>query len=102
MATFTSCGMYIASATSLKAKIDRYNEIITALEIAALEAASNPETTMYEEYKIDTGQNIIQTRYRNAKQMAEGIEVFTCLRNKIENQLNGHRYRLVDSKNFKR
>ena len=102
MAIFTSCGMYIASAKSLREKITRYNEIITALEAAALDAASNSAGTMYEEYKIDTGQNTIQTRYRTAEQMAKGIEVFIRLRNNAINELNGHMVRLVDSKNFKR
>lgn len=102
MAIFTSCGMYIATATSKQQKIARYNEIITALEAAALNAAGNEAGTMYEEYKIDTGQNIIQTRYRTAEQMAKGIEVFIRLRNNAINDLNGHSFRLVDSKNFKR
>lgn len=102
MAVYTSCGIYIQSATSLSAKIERIDEIITALETACLEAAANPGQSTFTEYQLDTGQNKIRTAYRSFEEMSKGILAFQRIKNMYVNQLNGHAIRLVDSKNFTR
>lgn len=102
MAIYTSCGLYIQSADSIRAKIARLDEIITALETAVLTAAENPNQTAFSEYQLDTGQNKISTGYRSFKEMEAGIVAFEAMKNRYVNKLNGHSFRLVDSKNFNR
>ena len=70
MAEYTSCGLYIASAKTLRDKITKIEEIITAIETAILDAAANPNQTNFSEYQLDTGQNKISTGYRSFEEMS--------------------------------
>lgn len=97
MPFFDSSDIYINSATSLREKITRINNVITALENAALTAASGQNI---QEYSLDDGQTKIRTAYRNASDIAQAINAFEFIRQRWVNQLNGRHVRLVDSKNF--
>lgn len=93
----TTASIYVASASSLQAKITRIDSIITALEVMAVDAAA---TGNFEEYSLDDGQTKIRTVYRNMTDVEAAIEGFTKLKNKYINQLNGRGARLVDQRNI--
>lgn len=102
MPLFTSCNIYIESTKKLTDRINRIQEIIDALETAMLTIATDPTSLGNTGYLLDTGQNKIQTNFRSIDQMADGIMAFNRIKNYYINQLNGHSFRLVDSKNFRR
>lgn len=97
MVYFDSCSIYVTSATSLRAKIDRMQAVIDMLEETALKSAGNEDIS---EYSLDDGQTKIKTVYKSASAVADAIETFERLKQKYINQLNGRAVRMVDSKNF--
>ena len=100
MIVYSSAGIYVADAgTDLQTRIIRLNQIIDALQIAALDAASNSGIS---EYSLDDGQTKIQQSYRNIEEITRSINAFEALKQKYINQINGHVVRLVDGKNFTR
>lgn len=82
--------LYIESAASCLEKIDRYNEIITALEMRMVDAAAG--NADIDEYKLNDGQVIIETKYRNPESIARAILMFKKLRNACYNELNGRSF----------
>lgn len=98
MVYYDSAEIYVQSATTLKAKIARIDAIITALETTALKAAANENIS---EYMLNDGQTVIKTVYNGSDAVAKSIEAFERIRIRYVNRLNGHSFRLVDSKNFK-
>jgi len=82
--------VYIESATSLEAKLTRYDQIIEALELQMLNvAAGNSDVA---EYMIDDGQVRISTEYRDTVSIAKAITAFMSLREMIINKLNGRSF----------
>lgn len=96
---YESADIYINEATSLRDKIKRIDDIITALETSALKAAS---TGNINEYSLDDGQTKIRTVYRNAAEVAHSITAFETIKQRYLNQLLGRGVRLMDGKNFSR
>lgn len=96
---YDSADAYVESCTTLKAKIAAIDDIITALEVVALKAAS---TGNIAQYSLDDGQTKINTTYRNAAEVEASISAFEKIKQRYVNRLRGHRTRLVDSKNFRR
>lgn len=80
--------LYIESAESLLEKLNRYDQIIEALELEMLN--SGAANAGIEEYTLDDGQVKIKMIYRDAMAIASAIDKFTYLRNKCYNSLNGH------------
>lgn len=95
--TFDTCGLYIQSATSLRAKIIAIDTVIDALE---LQAADSVLTQNIAEYQLNDGQTIIKQTYRGSKGIADAINSFEAIKQRYVNRLNGRVYRAVDSKNF--
>ena len=86
--------LYIESATTLEQKLTRYNQIIEALELQMLNVgAGNSDVS---NYSINDGQVSISTTYRDPISIANAIDRFTMLRNKILNKLNGRSMVLRD------
>lgn len=96
---FDSAAAYVESCKTLKDKIAAIDAIIDALETTALKAASTGNITSY---SLDDGQTRINTVYRNAAEVEASISAFEKIKQRYINRLNGHRTRLVDSKNFNR
>lgn len=97
MVIFDSAGLYISSATSLKEKVVKVNNIIDAL---LLEAANSVGTANLTEYSLDSGQTKIKTMYRGVDAILTAINGFERIKQTYLNQLNGRVIRLVDGKNF--
>ena len=98
MVIYDSADIYVASQTTLKAKIAALDAIIDALIVTCLKAAATGNVT---EYNLDTGQTKIKTMYRSPKEVSEAINAFETVKNYYVNQLNGgRRLKLIDSKNF--
>lgn len=98
MADYTTCGVYIASATSAKDKITKIDAIIAVLEETALKGAGQNDL---QQYTLDDGQTKITTIYRDLSSTIKAINDFIALKQIYINQINGRVIRLVDSKNFR-
>lgn len=97
MPYFESSAVYIDSATNLRDKITKMDQVIDGLESLAITAAA---TGNFSEYSIDNGQSKIRTVYRSMSEVANAISVFEKIRQRYINRLNGSMVRLVDGKNF--
>lgn len=97
--TYHSETAYIRSASDLKSKIQRIDNIIEALEDVILNAAGNQDISSY---SVDDGQTSINTSYRNVEEAEAAVERFERRRQKYLNQLNGRQIRLMDENNFKK
>lgn len=94
---FDSCGLYIQSATTLRAKIAAIDAIIDALEAQAIDAVATQNLT---EYQLNDGQTIIRQTYRGAGGIAKAIEDYERIKQRYVNRLSGRVFRAMDSKNF--
>lgn len=94
---FDSAGLYIASQSSINAKITAIDAIIDALLITAADSAANAGIS---EYSLNDGQTIIRTTYRGPDAIYTSIQSFQKLKIWYQNQSMGRVVRLVDSKNF--
>ena len=95
--SFDTCGLYIQSATSLRAKIAAIDAIIDALIVQSADATL---TQNLSEYQLNDGQTIIKQVYRGENGIADAIDRFETIKQRYVNQLNGRVIRAVDSKNF--
>lgn len=99
MVEFEKASIYIEKACTTKEKIAKVDQIISALLSAAIDGAANEGMTSY---VLDDGQTKINCMYRSTDSVFQSIKSFEKLKTYYMNQLNGHTFRLVDSKNFNR
>ena len=78
--------LYIEGATGLVERLARIGAIIEALELRQVEVIGKSNV---EEYQLDDGQVRIKTIYRSSEEIAEAIEAYEKLKQKILNKLNG-------------
>lgn len=97
MVVFDSCQIFIESKKNARAKIVAIDAVIDALITTVLKAAATGNVT---EYDLDTGQTKIKTMYRSPKEVSDAITALQTVREYYVNQINGRRFRLVDTKNF--
>lgn len=90
-------GTYSCLRDKWKARIVALDNIIDALEIAALTAAGRSHLT---EYTLNDGQTQIKCIYRSAAEIQQAIMDYEGMKNYYINKLNGRVFRLMDSKNF--
>lgn len=90
---YESPRMYIQSSTTIKDKICRIDSLITALEDAAIAAASGEDIA---EYSLDDGQTKIRAVNRSALEIKQSIMAFEQMRQMYIQRYNGHTTRLVD------
>ena len=81
--------IYIESATGLEDEISRYNQIITALQLRAVEGAAISDK---QQYSIDDGQVKISTLYRDPVSIAKAIKGYKALLEEALNKLNGRSF----------
>jgi hypothetical protein len=86
--------LYIESATTLEAKLERYTQIIDALELQMLNASAG--NSDIQEYSLNDGQVQIRTAYRDPLAIGKAIDIFIRLRQKTMNELNGRGFVLRD------
>ena len=70
-----------------EAKIEKINQIQTALEDAALNSASR---NGIEEYMLDDDQVKIKTIYRSVDEIVASIEGFEKIKQRLINRVQGH------------
>lgn len=90
-------GGYTCVQDKWKARIAALDNIIDALEIAALTAAGRSHLT---EYTLNDGQTQIKCMYRSASEIQQAIMDYEGMKNYYINKLNGRVFRLMDGKNF--
>lgn len=98
MIIYDSAFIYIDSATSLRDKICRIDDIIDALLNTALESAASDNLT---EYMLDDGQTKIKAVYKGTDAVLRSIKVLETTKQIYVNRLNGRTIRLVDGKSFR-
>lgn len=96
---YDSALIYLRTATQLCDKITKIEGIITALEDAAVIAATGQDIS---EYSLDDGQSKIKTLYRSADAIYRSIRAFERLSQMYQNRLNGRVMHMVDGKSFRR
>jgi hypothetical protein len=98
---YESTEKFIESCTNLKDRINRIQLVIAALDNMMITAAT---TGNYDEYSLDDGQTKIRTKYRDINAIANSIDKFDLILQKLyarlNNNKNGRMIRLVDTKNF--
>jgi len=99
---YDSIEKYVESATTLEARIERIQLIISSMEIQA--AASAGTSGKIDEYSLDTGQTKVRTKYRNPTELQAAILAWDILLQKLiarlNNQKTGRVVHLRDHKNF--
>ena len=90
---------YIESATTKRERLQRYENIIVALEMRVVDVAVGNADV--DEYSLDDGQVKISTKYRSVDQIANAILAFTKLRNMLFNELNGRHFVLRDARGLR-
>ena len=96
---YDSALIYLQTSTELCDKITKIEGIITALEDAAIVAASGQDIT---EYSLDDGQSKIKTVYRSVDSIANSIKSFERIKQMYQNRLNGRVMHMVDGKSLRR
>jgi len=93
MANFITVVDYINCSTSTKEEIARINAVIAKLQDAELNAAAYADI---EEYRLDDGQTVIKTIYRDISSISKAIEVLERRKQRAINKCVGYRYNLQD------
>lgn len=94
---YESADLYIASCCGNEAKIAAIEAIQDALLTTALKAASKASIS---QYSLNDGQTIIQTTYRNSKEIQDSYMAFEAIKQMYINRCIGRVVRLVDSKSI--
>lgn len=97
MVIYDSAAIYVESCQTTRGKINAIENIIQALLIASVKAAT---TGNLSQYSMNDGQVIINCTYRNVNEIADSITALEGTKQMYINRLNGRKMRLVDSKNF--
>ena len=93
MAEYESGYAYIETATSLKEKVAKIDNIIDCLLNTALKAVENDDVT---EYWLDDGQTKIKTVFRSSLDVTKAIAGYERVRNIYLNRINGRSVQLLD------
>lgn len=89
---------YLKDAKTAKEQINRCEQIINALELAALDAATNEGV---ESYSLDDGQVKINKSYRSVREISKAIIAFERHKQNLINQQIGRVSTLMHSGNFR-
>ena len=85
---------YIKAASDTVTRIIRLTNVIEALEISSLEAATNGEIASY---SFNDGQSDIKTTYTTIPEIARAIEAFERIRERLINRSQGRLVILRDA-----
>lgn len=83
--------IYIQSATDLYNRLQRIDQIITALELNIL---ANIGNSGVKQYTLNDGQINISTLYTSVTEMAQAITQLEKQKQRLLNQLNGRRFNI--------
>lgn len=93
MATYINIIDYIGCNQNTIEKIARIDAIIEALEDSLLLLAANSDV---EEYRLDDGQTVIKTIFRDPALIEDAIDKLQKRRTRLINRCHGYRYNLTD------
>jgi len=79
--------LYIENSSTLKERITRIDNIIEALELQMLNVGV--DNSDVQNYSLDDGQVKISTLYRSPSEIANAIDKYTRIRERLINKLNG-------------
>ena len=82
MATYDTIYDYYACNKQTKTRIEKIDSIIDGLIDASVQAAANADI---EEYRLDDGQTIIKTIYRDMTKLEQAISHFQRIRTRLIN-----------------
>lgn len=85
--------LYVESATTLEARLERICQIIEGLEAQQLTMATGT-TQDISEYSINDGQVTIRTVYKSISEITSAIEYYEKAKQRIVNKLNGRQMAL--------
>jgi len=98
---YFSVRQYLESCSSLQAKIDALESIITNMMVTTASMAS---TGAFEPYRFDDGQTKIEILYQNPESMAKALMALQTLQDQLRarqfNNANGRVTRMVPGENF--
>jgi len=83
---FCTISQYIESKSSLLAKIQSIDNLISVMELKILDVS---ESAAYDEYQMDDGQMKVRTKYRSVKDVMAGITGLEQLKQRYVNRYNG-------------
>jgi hypothetical protein len=98
MVVYEAASDYIRTGKNNKEKIDKIEQVIAALEVVMLDAATKENI---EEYDLNDGQTKIRATYKGVKSIMAAIMSLETLKNYYINKTVGRQVRLVDEKNFR-
>lgn len=94
---YDSAGIYIESGSTLLEKIQRIDQVISALLALMVD---NVSSAQYKEYQLDDGQTKIRSVYNSPADIQTSINAMEKLKQMYVNRLNGRVFRLRDGRNF--
>lgn len=97
MVIYDSADIYVESFNTTRGKINAIENIIQALLLSAVKAAT---TGNLSQYSLNDGQIIINCTYRSPESITKAITDLEGVKNMYINRLVGRKMRLIDSKNF--
>ena len=91
---------YLESKTTLQARIIAIDALIDSMILRVGEVVNGMNVSV-EEYQMDDGQMKIRTRYRNVKDVEDGVASLEKMKQMYVNRLNGRVFNLRDSRSFR-
>jgi hypothetical protein len=89
----------LATCKTAREKVQRYDQIITALENIIINGGDNLDVG---EYSLDDGQTKIRRTFRGPNELFDAIEKFMRLRNRAVRNVVGGVYQLRNVEQIKR
>lgn len=86
MTYYESESLYFTCSTTAIERLQRLEQIIIALENQAIIGAANSDIS---EYTLNDGQVTIKTAYRSMKEIADAIDRFQAIYNRLKNKCMG-------------
>lgn len=83
---YYTISQYIESKTTIRDKIQAYQNLIDAMELKLLDSIGNSDL---EEYQVETGQMKVRTRYRTVQNVQDGIKALEQAKQRYINRYNG-------------
>lgn len=96
---YDSAGIYVEGGNSLIDKINRIDQVISALLALMID---NAAAAQYKEYQLDDGQTKIRSVYNSPGDIQASLNALEKQKQMYVNRLNGRVFRLRDGRNFNR